>query len=302
MKKNLLVLALALIGASACPFKAYAHTTEEEANIQVEEEQTDNELGLSIEVGADVVTSYLWRGLNLGGLAIQPSFTIDWKGWYLSAWGNIGPTSWLFQEFNPELDITIGYANHGFVLDLTHLYYFYGNTYFIGLEDANNLSSSTMELHAGIDISEWAEKVPLTIDWYTTVLGQDPALDANGQVMINKNGNIKRAYSTYIELGYDIYLPWDIVLGLKLGFTPWKGMYSDYEEVWTNGRTIGFNNIQLRAEREFEINDLYISVWGEAMFNCYGVNKNNIINTFGNAGSQKLNACIGVGIYYGNEW
>ena len=120
--------------------------------------------------------------------------------------------------------------------------------------------------------------------------------------MINKNGNIKRAYSTYIELGYDIYLPWDIVLGLKLGFTPWKGMYSDYEEVWTNGRTIGFNNIQLRAEREFEINDLYISVWGEAMFNCYGVNKNNIINTFGNASTQKLNACIGVGIYYGNEW
>lgn len=293
MKRIFLVLALTLLGVSACPYLSYANTTEE---------KVDNALGLSIEVGADVVTSYLWRGQNIGGLSIQPSFTVDWRGWYLSAWGNIGATSWLFQDINPELDITFGYANYGFQLDLTHLYYFFGNTYFQGLEDANNSSSSTMELHAGIDISEWAESVPLTVDWYTTVLGQDPALDQNGQVIINKNGNVKRAYSTYIELGYDIYLPLDIVLGLKLGFTPWKGLYSDYEEVWTNGHTVGINNIQLRAEREFELDDLYISVWGEAMFNCYGVYKDNIINTFGNASSQKLNACIGLSIYYGKEW
>ena len=103
-------------------------------------------------------------------------------------------------------------------------------------------------------------------------------------------------------MGYDFYLPLDIVLGLKLGFTPWRGMYSDYEEVWTSGRTIGFNNIQLRAEREFELGKLYINVWGEAMFNCYGVNKNNIINTIGNADTQKLNGCIGVGVYFGDEW
>jgi hypothetical protein len=79
-------------------------------------------------------------------------------------------------------------------------------------------------------------------------------------------------------------------------------MYSDYEEVWTSGSTIGFNNIQLRAEREFEIGNLYINVWGEAMFNCYGVNKYNIINTIANAGDNKLNGCIGVGVYFGDEW
>jgi hypothetical protein len=187
-------------------------------------------------------------------------------------------------------------------LDLTHLYYFYGDSYFAGLEDANNDSYSTMEVHAGVDFSEWNENLPLTVDWYTTVLGNDPVLDEEGNFELNKNGNAKRAYSTYIELGYDIYLPLDIVLGLKLGFTPWKGMYSDYSEVWTSGSSVGINNINLRAEREFELDNWSISVWGEAMFNCYGVNKNNIINTFGNAASQKLNACIGVGIYYGNAW
>ena len=53
MKKTLLVLALALIGVSACPYQAYAKDKEEGAK---------KELGITFEVGADVVSSYLWRG------------------------------------------------------------------------------------------------------------------------------------------------------------------------------------------------------------------------------------------------
>ena len=295
MKKRFFVLALALVGISA--FSSLIHAEESKSNF-------------TFEVGADLVSSYLWRGQHVGGLSIQPSVTIDWNGLYLCGWGNIGADNWKFENINPELDITIGYDNYGFKLDLTHLYYFGGDNYFKGLIDANNTykdcegelveSSTTMELHAGIDIGEWVEIVPLTFDWYTTILGYDPVFDQDGLLKMNNNGNCKRAYSTYIEIGYDFELPLDIVLGLKLGFTPWKGMYSDYEEVWTDGNTIGFNNIQLRAEREFELKGLYINVWGEAMFNCYGVTKNNLINTIGNADSQKLNACVGVGLYFGN--
>ena len=286
MKRIIIILALALIGVSAFSFKSYAE--EKESNF-------------SFEVGADVVSNYLWRGQNLGGLSIQPSVTLGWKGIYISGWGNIGADNWKFNYLNPELDVTIGYDNYGLKLDLTHLYYFYGDKYFKGLGDANNeYSESTMEVHAGIDVGEWASIVPLTVDWYTTVLGYDPVLDENGNVVLNENGNAKRAYSTYIELGYDITLPLEIVLGIKVGFTPWKGMFTDYAEVWKNGQTVGINNIQLRAEREFELGGIYLNVWGEAMFNCYGVNKDNIIKTFGEASSQKLNACIGVGVYFGN--
>lgn len=289
MNKKLIVLALTLLCVSAFPYKACA--------------ADEPEHGISLEVGADLVSSYLWRGYNLGGLSIQPSVTFGWKGLYLCGWANIGADNWTFKELNPELDITIGYDNYGFQLDLTHLHYFEGYGYFKGLGDANNaLSENTMELHAGINVGEWAEKVPLTLDWYTTILGYDPVFDANGEIEKTHSGNAKRAYSTYIEVGYDINLPLDIVLGLKLGFTPWKGMYSDYEEVWTSGSSVGFNNIQLRAEREFEIGHLYINVWGEALFNCYGVNKHNLINTIANAGDNKLNGCIGVGVYFGNEW
>lgn len=279
MNKKILVLALALIGVGAFSYQAKA------------EEGTK---GISLEVGADVVSGYLWRGYNLGGLSIQPSVTFGWNGLYLCGWANIGADSWRFEELSPELDITIGYDNYGVALDLTHLYYFGGDKYFKGLDNPQNLSASTMELHAGFHLGDLVEKVPLSIDWYTTMLGYDPIVDSEG--------NVKRAYSTYIQLGYDIYLPLDIVLGLKVGFTPWKGMYSDYEDVWTNGRTVGFNNLQLRAEREFELGKLYINVWGEAMFNCYGVDKNNIILPIGEASNQKLNGCIGVGIYFCDEW
>ena len=279
MNKKILVLALALIGVGAFSYQAKAD---------------DGTKGISLEVGADVVSGYLWRGYNLGGLSIQPSVTFGWNGLYLCGWANIGADSWRFEEFNPELDITIGYDNYGVALDLTHLYYFGGDKYFKGLDNPQNLSASTMELHAGFHLGDLVEKVPLSIDWYTTMLGYDPIVDSEG--------NVKRAYSTYIQLGYDIYLPLDIVLGLKVGFTPWKGLYSNYEDVWTNGRTVGFNNLQLRAEREFELGKLYINVWGEAMFNCYGVDKNNIILPIGEASNQKLNGCIGVGIYFCDEW
>ena len=286
MKRIIIILALALIGVSAFSLKSYAE--EKESNF-------------SFEVGADVVSNYLWRGQNLGGLSIQPSVTLGWKGIYISGWGNIGADNWKFNYLNPELDVTIGYDNYGLKLDLTHFYYFYGDKYFKGLGDANNeYSESTIEVNAGIDVGEWASIVPLTVDWYTTVLGYDPVLDENGNVVLNENGNAKRAYSTYIELGYDITLPLEIVLGIKVGFTPWKGMFTDYAEVWKNGQTVGINNLQLRAEREFELGGIYLNVWGEAMFNCYGVNKDNIIKTFGEASSQKLNACIGVGVYFGN--
>ena len=293
--KRIIILALMLISISAFSFKSYAE--EKESNF-------------TYEVGADVVSSYLWRGQNLGGLSIQPSVTLGWRGLYLCTWANIGADNWKFGNLQPELDITIGYDNYGVQLDLTHLYYFGGDNYFNGLGDANNSykdgegnlteSATTMELHAGINVGEWVEKVPLTIDWYTTVLGYDPVFDEQGKMEFNENGNAKRAYSTYIQVGYDIHLPLDIILGVKVGFTPWKGMYSDYEAVWTSGQTVGINNLQLRAEREFELKGICLNVWGEAMFNCYGVNKDNIIKTFGEASSQKLNACLGVGIYFGN--
>ena len=109
MKRIIIILALTLIGVSAFSLKASAEETKEK------------ESAFFYEVGADVVSAYLWRGQNLGGLSIQPSVTLGWNGLYLCTWANIGADNWKFQNLNPELDVTIGYDNYGVQLDLTHL-------------------------------------------------------------------------------------------------------------------------------------------------------------------------------------
>ena len=278
-------MALTLIGVSAFSFPTYAEGSEDTKT-----------LDLSLEVGADVVSSYLWRGQNIGGLSIQPYVSVAWKGLYLSGWGSIGADKWSFEELSPELDITIGYDNYGVQVDLTHLYYFGGDAYFAkgGFKAQEQESASTMELHAGFHLGDLVEKIPLSIDWYTTIYGDDCYQDELGQW--------QRAWSTYIQVGYDFTLPLDIVLGARLGITPWRSMYSNYEEVWKNAKTVAINNINLRLSRDFEFDSFGIGLWGECMLNCYGLNKTNLTTDLENKSTQRLNWAIGGNIYFCQEW
>ena len=286
MTKKLILLALALVCASAFVYKAYAKNVD----------TPSREIGLSVEVGADVVSSYLWRGQNLGGLAIQPSITLDWKGLYVSGWGNIGADNWTFENLNPELDITIGYDNYGLQLDLTHLYYFGGESYFPkgGFKAQEIESSSTMEAHAGFHLGDLVESVPLAIDWYTTIYGAD--------CYLNEAGEWQRAWSTYIQVGYTFNLPLGVDLTTNVGFTPWRGMYSNYDEVWKNAKTVAINNLPLRAERYFELKGIELGVWGECMLNCYGLDKTNLTTALENKFDQRFNWGVGGCLYFSSEW
>jgi hypothetical protein len=285
MKQRLLILALTLLGVSAYPYLVHAEDTAD----------TKQELGITLEVNADVVSSYLWRGQNLGGISIQPSVTFGWKGLYVCGWANIGTDNWAFENLNPELDITIGYDNYGFQADLTHLHYFDGPYFPKGGFQVvpEQESSSTMEAHIGFHLGDLIESVPLSIDWYTTVFGADYYL---------KDGTDKRAWSTYIEAGYDFSLPFDLVLAARVGIVPWRSFYTNYEEVWTNAKTVAINNINLRLEREFELKSLYVGVWGECMLNCYGLDKNNLTTSLENKFDQRLNWCIGGYVCIFNDW
>lgn len=286
MTKKLILLALVLVCASAFVYKAYAKNVD----------TPSREIGLSVEVGADVVSSYLWRGQNLGGLAIQPSITLDWKGLYVSGWGNIGADNWTFENLNPELDITIGYDNYGLQLDLTHLYYFGGESYFPkgGFKAQEIESSSTMEAHAGFHLGDLVESVPLAIDWYTTIYGAD--------CYLNEAGEWQRAWSTYIQVGYTFNLPLGVDLTTNVGFTPWRGMYSNYDEVWKNAKTVAINNLHLRAERYFELKGIELGVWGECMLNCYGLDKTNLTTALENKLDQRFNWGVGGCLYFSSEW
>ena len=293
MKFNHLLLTLALISVSVFPLESFAKNAPKEA-----ENDSTTQIGLSVSIGADLVSSYLWRGQNLGGISIQPSVTVDWKGLYLSGWANIGADNWTFEDLNPELDITIGYDNYGVQADLTHLYYFGGDPFFpkggFGKELHYDSVSTSMEAHVGFHLGDLVEKVPLSIDWYTTIYGADCYQDSVG--------NWKRAWSTYIEVGYAFELPLGIMLNTSVGFTPWIGLYSGYEEVWKNAKTVAINNIHIRAERDFEFKGISFGAWAECMLNCYGIDKYNFTTQLSDKWNQRFNWSIGGCIYLTSEW
>ena len=39
-------------------------------------------------VAADVVNQYIWRGLDLGNVSLQPTLGVAYKGLSLTAWGS----------------------------------------------------------------------------------------------------------------------------------------------------------------------------------------------------------------------
>ena len=66
-------------------------------------------------VGADLVSGYIWRGQDLGNVSVQPSLSIAYKGFSLSAWGSVG-----FEKSDTkEFDLTLGYSISGFSVSVT---------------------------------------------------------------------------------------------------------------------------------------------------------------------------------------
>ncbi len=234
--------------------------------------------GFEWEVGADITSAYLYRGMNYGGTTIQPEASIGYAGLALTAWANIGTEDNSFQAFAPELDIDISYSIVGLTLGVNHMYYFDGSRYF----DFKGEGSTQTEVYAEYDFSEFFENVPLSIGWYTLVAGDDFDNDDN------------RAFSSYLELTYSASLPLGFYLTPTIGITPWKSVYTDYEG------NFALNNLSLRAGWEYEVNDHFsLDLYAIGMLNTYQVNNSNAITPVSERyANQRLNGSIGIGIWF----
>ena len=42
---------------------------------------------MEASVGVDLVSGYVWRGQDLGGVSLQPAVSVAYKGFSLEAWG-----------------------------------------------------------------------------------------------------------------------------------------------------------------------------------------------------------------------
>lgn len=223
MKKMFQKLTLAAVMVSAVPVSAMAQD-EVEAS-----------------VGVDLVSGYIWRGQDLGGVSIQPSASLSWKGLSLGAWGSVGLESGDTKEF----DLTLGYSIKGFSVSVTDYYFDGGEAgdakYFHYGHKAE--ATHVWEAQVGYDFGF------LAANWYTNIGGADG---------YNNDGD--RAYSSYIALSAPFKLgglDWEA----SVGATPWETSFY--------GAASGFavTEVGLQATKSIECAKFSIPVFAKAIWN-----------------------------------
>lgn len=177
-------------------------------------------------VAADAVSQYIWRGQDLGGISVQPTLGVSYKGFSATLWGSVG----LESKDTKEFDITLAYSIGGFNIGVTD-YWFNQN----GQDTANRYfmyeshkTNHVFEANVGYDFGVAA------IQWYTNFAGNDG---------VNDKG--KRAYSSYVELSAPFQLggcDWTAAVGAVPMATDFYG---------TSGFAV--TNTSLKATKDIQV-------------------------------------------------
>ncbi len=181
---------------------------------------------LRVVPSADVVSRYVWRGIDQGSAAsVQPSLSLGYKGLTLDFWGSTS-----IAHIEPkEFDIALGYEVGGLSLTLTD--------YFWAGEEAkygHYADDHFFELGLGYTFS----KIPLTASWSTMLFcGKSAEVNDEGQ----------RMYSTYINVSYDLDLR-GVTFTPSLGLNPWTSQYAD---------ALALMDISLTATKEIPITERF---------------------------------------------
>ena len=181
-------------------------------------------------ISGDCVRSYIWRGLDAGSAAVQPTLGVGYKGLSLSAWGSYGLTD---PDDVKEFDLTLAYAASGFNIGITDYWFSAGldpdARYF--KYDAHG-TNHIFEANIGYDFGF------ASLQWYTNFSGND------GE---NKSG--KRAYSSYVEAS----------VPFKLATCDWTATAGAVPYATSFYGTTGFavTNLSLRATKDIRITDSF---------------------------------------------
>lgn len=187
-------------------------------------------------VGADLVSGYIWRGQDLGGVSIQPSASVSFKGFSLEAWGSVGFES----KDDKEFDLTLGYSTGGFSVSVTDYWFNSGPGYF--RYGARN-TAHVFEGQIGYDFG------PLAVNWYTNFAGADG---------LNNDGD--RAYSSYLSIAAPFRLG-GLDWTAEVGATPWA---TDF--YGANGFAVC--DISLGASKDIKITDSFsLPLFAKATWN-----------------------------------
>lgn len=192
-------------------------------------------------ISGDVVSSYIWRGLDAGSISLQPTLGIAYKGLSLTAWGSYGLTD---PDDTKEFDLTLGYTIGGLNIGVTDYWFSEGldpdGRYF--KYDAHG-TNHLFEANIGYDFGF------ASLQWFTNFAGNDG---------VNKDG--KRAYSSYFEVSVPFKLA-------KIDWTATAGAVPFATDFYG---TTGFavTNLSLRATKDIKVTDSFsVPIFGQVTGN-----------------------------------
>jgi len=203
----------------------------------------------SFSVSADLVSSYVWRGIaqegSKGGSPnFQPTVSYTIGGLTLGAWG-----SGSFSGNVKEVDLSATYAfSDIFSATVTDYNWNFTKSYFKYKNDSTDHVFEASLNYAGV------KSFPLSISLNTMFYGADKKLNSDSTKLVN-------AYSTYLELGYPLSDNTKLFLGASLLDSP--GMY-------TAGKSQGFSviNVGLKTSKTIKFSDSFsLPVYGVLGFN-----------------------------------
>ena len=192
-------------------------------------------------VATDVVSSYIWRGQDLGSTAIQPTLGVEYNGLSLTAWGSYGLAD---PSDTKEFDLTLAYSAGGFNIGITDYWFNAGQDpdarYFkYDAHGTNHVFEATVGYDFGL----------ASLQWYTNFSGNDG---------VNKDG--KRAYSSYVEAN----------VPFKLAAVDWTATAGAVPFATDFYGTTGFavTNLALKATKDIKVTDTFsIPVFGQVVAN-----------------------------------
>ena len=181
-------------------------------------------------IKGDFVNEYIWRGLKLGDVAVQPTLGVGYKGLSLTSWGSYGLSN---KDDVKEFDLTLAYSISGFNIGLTDYWFSEGldpdSRYFKYNAHGTN---HVFEANIGYDFG------PVALQWYTNFAGNDG---------LNKDG--KRAYSSYVET----------IVPFCLAGIGWTATAGAVPYATTTYGTTGFavTNLSLRATTDIKVSNSF---------------------------------------------
>lgn len=223
-----------------------------------EAEESVKEKAPTLNLGADIMSRYIWRGYDYGNSpAIQPNIYFSWRGLNIGAWGSysfaghtamLNDTTTVDMGNYTEMDLYISYTFKWFTIMAFDFYTANPlDPNYTGLKEFQYYNFNNKTTGHALELSlafEGPEAFPIKFFAGTLVYGNDKAKDSTGEYA-NPD---KQNFSTYLELAYPVTFK-KIDLTFFAGGTPFGGSWY--------GPDAGVINAGLTAKKEIPITSSY---------------------------------------------